>query len=84
MSIFLTMRGEAFAKTAERFPANTDVRGDHMLGDSLYTSWIVLNEFQILFFCRFRVGLDDPFLSSNQVVLYDNAEIMFKLGNALH
>ena len=84
MSIFLTMRSKVFAKAAKCFPANTDIRSDHVLGDALYTSRVALNEFEILFFCRFCMGLNDSFLSGDKVVLYNNAEIMFKLGNVLH
>src|SRR4030095_15376662 len=73
-----------FAKAAKCFPANTDIGSDHVLGDALYTSRVALNEFQILFFCRFCMGLDESFLSSDKVVLYDNPEIMLEFGNALH
>ena len=72
------------SKATERFPANSEVGSDHTLGHTLYAISVGLSEFQIFFLCCFCMGLHQPFLRCDEVILYDDAEIMFKPGNGFH
>ena len=76
-------RGDVPSQAAEGLAGDTQVGGDHVLGDALDAVGVGVHEFDIFLFRRLAEGAYEAALGGDEAVLDQDAEISFDCGHLI-